>query len=208
MTSPDVRAATIDALVERESLVESVRRFPNGGIVLVLLSLLVAVATRWGTEQPVLAYGLVGLYFGNALLRWMLRRRAEQLSSERLSAFLVALALVPATLWGTLAASTILWLGLGADTLLVIILTAGIAAGGHSSLALLRRTHLTFLLVLALPAATAAFARGGPIAIAMGTSFLIFGLYLARDGHRVAQRSLRARRRSFSRWSATSSARR
>ncbi|MDJ0974070.1 MAG: ATP-binding protein [Planctomycetota bacterium] len=180
----------------RQGNLEIVRRMAPGTPVVLGLSVLVVAWTPVWIDH---AHACVGLIVSQALIavaRFALHRRYPELYDRNPDAARLrfgALLCGSAASWGFFAAFAVAEYGPSWSTLLIVLCTAGILAGGTTSLCLRRNLHRVWILLVAAPlivvSLTITEGHGLTFAGTLGL-FVVFLMREAKYLHRSFWRSL------------------
>ncbi len=172
-----------------EADVEMARRSKGAMLTYPALGLLAVFATPLHSEFPIASYGFVALCVLGAVLRLRFIRKYPTMHARAAWArrvFDVA-AVGMGAMWGVFGAFTLYTYGVSWPSFLMLIYTAGIAAGGTSTLCVRLLSHRCYLAALFLPivaiAASGKVPDGAAVVMAL-LVYLAFLIYLGTQLHR------------------------
>ena len=175
----------------RRAHVEMARRSDPAVLVHPPLLLIVGWMSSLAGDWPAVHWGVVGALTSLALLRWWQVRhfaaRYDRAPLREHRLFRAGLLTVSA-IWGGYAAFTVVTYGLQGPTILVLICTAGILAGGTINLAIDLVGCLWFQALTAVPFIVASFVEGSRNGIGLGAVSLIYLLVLVIEARHLHQR--------------------
>ena len=170
------------ARIEWEADVELARRSKGAMLPYPVLALLAIFSTPLHREHPWISYSFVGLFGLGAVLRLIFIGKYHEFHDRAPWARRVfdLGAVCMGAMWGVFGAFTLYAYGVSWPSFLMLIYTAGIAAGGTSTLCVRLLTHRCYLAALLLPiiamAASGHVHDGAAVVVAMlvYSAFLLF----------------------------------
>jgi signal transduction histidine kinase/DNA-binding response OmpR family regulator len=152
-------------------------RSRNGGLVAALLALFLAYAARH-TPQAIWLERMVAGTVLSALARWWVAHRVDRAGPERPARIAYqAAALATALIWGACVA-VLTWSADPDTVLLAVVVSAGIAAGGTTTLTAYLGLTYTYLSLLLVPLIVSALASGRTNGAWLAASMVMFATYL------------------------------
>jgi signal transduction histidine kinase/CheY-like chemotaxis protein/HPt (histidine-containing phosphotransfer) domain-containing protein len=172
---------------ERPALAEAVRRgrifeillsrSRNGGLVAALLALFLAYAARESPEASWIELQVAGTAL-SALARWAIAQFIDRAGSTRGARIAYQAAVLATALsWGA-CVGVLTWSASADTVLLTLLVSAGIAAGGTTTLTAYLGLTYTYLCFLLAPLMVAALASGRPNGAWLSASMVMFATYL------------------------------
>jgi hypothetical protein len=166
-----------------ESLIQ---RAVKGSVLYPVTTVILLLVTDWRTHHLVVGATFFGLTLLTAIIRsvylkWLLKRPDTYANGTPRG--LMPILLAPSLIYGVQAATTFELFGLeNVTSELTLLLVFGFAAGGTSSLAMNRRIHSMFLVLMLVPFIIMALATGTSTTIASAGFVILYGGFLRREG--------------------------
>jgi signal transduction histidine kinase/CheY-like chemotaxis protein/HPt (histidine-containing phosphotransfer) domain-containing protein len=168
------------------------QRSRSGGLVAALLALFLAYAARNSAQADWLEVMVAGTSL-SALARWWIAHRIERSGPERPARVAYQAAVLATALGWGLCVGVLTWTASADTVLLTLLVSAGIAAGGTTTLTSYLGLIYAYLGLLLLPIIVAAVASGRPNGAWLSASMVMFATYLvvhARSLNRLLLNSL------------------
>lgn len=180
----------------RQGNLEIVRRMAPGTPVVLGLSVLVVAWTPVWIDHLSACVALIASQAVLALARYVLHRHYEELYDRNPAAARLRFGLLlcgSAASWGFFAAFAVSLYGPSWPTMVIVLCTAGILAGGTTSLCLRRKLHRVWVLLVATPLILVCLTLTGGHGLTFAGTLALFVLFLIREArylHRSFWRSL------------------
>jgi len=177
---------TLQAQLRNASDSTVIERSVKGAIMYPIVLTVLVFATEWRTEHQALGILLLALTgVVSAIRLFYLRHLLANVEyvAKQTPRLLAPLVLAPALLCGIFVATTYTIFSIHSTaSILAILIALAFAPGGTSSLAVNRKLHFLFLVVLLLPLSVVALASGTSAGITIGAMSLLNMLFLLREG--------------------------
>ncbi len=158
------------------------QRSRSGPLMYITLFLIVYLATTLHRDFPVLILlSFIGIFF-LSLVRFLLSLlydKMPKLFGRHWVTIFTITTLGIATIWGWIAAIAVSYYGIHLNSLTMLVIISGLAAGGVAALSPNYQTSQAYISLLMLPLLFIAFVRGGTQLYAWGFLFLVFYTYLS-----------------------------
>ena len=163
---------------------EAAKRSVRASLIYAACGAVVTIATPFGHAHPLLNCGFVA----SLLLAGWLRSRIAVTFDKRyaedparacghLTLSVAALALV----WGLYVATVFMMVGLAPISMLMLLITSGMVAGGAHALAALPQARTAFLWTIGAPVILAAGLYSGALGPALAAVMTVYAVYVAND---------------------------
>ena len=188
------RIPDLETYLKRTSAIELARRSLIGAPVLVVISLIMLVSTPilndygwWAAVEAglLILLGVIRVRFAMGF-----ERRYELIGEKAILQFSFLTALQSLTL-GVLAAMVIHKYWASQETVLTIVLSAGVIAASTSALSVRHSAHVIFLVCVLGPFGVALFMVGGAVKATIILGYLVLMAFLVQDGGQARQTNIR-----------------
>ncbi|MCP5070307.1 MAG: response regulator [bacterium] len=160
-------------------------RSKSASVAYVAILLVVLTSTDLIAFYPIVAYGTLALSVLAGAGRFLVSRHFERLQAhdaDRASMLLISCTLMAAGTWGLFAGFTLRSSGDGWASLLVLTCSAGVLAGGSTTIAIHRSLHVLFLAAITIPLVIGAVLLGEAAALSLAILFVLFAAILFLQG--------------------------
>ena len=189
---PSVLGPAERAFIEREAARHALSRSTFGVAVYAILPFILALATPYGSDHPLIVYGLAAGMLVLSAIRGGMALAILRRSDSSLRGFGVfgAATLAQATTWAAFVSVTLLLYGFAWMTMLVLLVAMGLSSGATTMLAPHRRLLYAYMLCTLAPVALTSFFAGGEHGVVLGVVMLLH----------LGYRFVEAKRRSTEMW--------
>jgi len=191
-TAPNTKLPLTDAqrvVVQLAGDRELVRRSRPIALIYTALGLVILATTPYAETAPLVIYGLLAIVTPLGIARLVLALRFKELHAWRpgVTRGLFAVGtLLSGALWGAFSAFTLYQFATTWTSFLVLVCTAGLMAGGMTSLSIKLRLFLAYVLLVLGPLFVMGLTMPGEHGPALSAMFGCYCLYLAWQGRQLS----------------------